>query len=45
MKQKKLKKKTRMTAQSLIKAKNEMLVPNTAVKDRPEPGSERPFQK
>ena len=34
-----------MIAQSRIKAKNETLVTNTAVKDRPEPGSERPFQK
>ena len=32
-----------MTAQSRIKAKDEMLVPNTALKERPEPGSERSF--
>ena len=32
-----------MIAQSRIKAKNETLVTNTAVKDRPEPGSERSF--
>lgn len=30
-----------MTAQSRIKAKDETLVPDTALTERPEPGSER----
>lgn len=32
-----------MTAQSRLKAKDETLVPNTALKERPELGSERSF--
>ena len=32
-----------MAAQSRIKAKGKTLVPKTALKERPEPGSERSF--
>ena len=32
-----------MAAQSCIKAKGKTLVPNTVLKKRPEPGSERSF--